>query len=93
MQDTQNQTAKIGLDAGTYYVQITGTGVLTVGSAAYSFSVQYEDTYCETEQNNTIATADNYDRLGQTITGSIPIIIRSHPPQKDIFHFSYSTIK
>ena len=71
MQDTQNQTAKIGLDAGTYYVQITGTGVLTVGSAAYSFSVQYEDTYCETEQNNTIATADNYDRLGQTITGSI----------------------
>ena len=71
MQDTQNQTAKIGLEAGTYYVQITGTGVLTVGSAAYSFSVQYEDTYCETEQNNTIATADNYDRLGQTITGSI----------------------
>ena len=71
MQDTQNQTAKIGLDAGTYYVQITGTGVLTVGSAAYSFSVQYEDTYCETEQNNTIAIADNYDRLGQTITGSI----------------------
>lgn len=71
MQDTQNQTAKIGLDAGTYYVQITGTGVLTVGYAAYSFSVQYEDTYCETEQNNTIATADNYDRLGQTITGSI----------------------
>lgn len=71
MQDTQNQTAKIGLDAGTYYVQIIGTGVLTVGSAAYSFSVQYEDTYCETEQNNTIATADNYDRLGQTITGSI----------------------
>jgi fibronectin type 3 domain-containing protein len=71
MQDTQNQTAKMGLDAGTYYVQITGTGVLTVGSAAYSFSVQYEDTYCETEQNNTIATADNYDRLGQTITGSI----------------------
>lgn len=71
MQDTQNQTAKIGLDAGAYYVQITGTGVLTVGSAAYSFSVQYEDTYCETEQNNTIATADNYDRLGQTITGSI----------------------
>lgn len=69
--DTQNQTAKIGLEAGTYYVQITGTGVLTVGSAAYSFSVQYEDTYCETEQNNTIATADNYDRLGQTITGSI----------------------
>ena len=97
MQDTQNQTAKIGLDAGTYYVQITGTGVLTVGSAAYSFSVQYEDTYCETEQNNTIATADNYDRLGQTITAfplhRIPIIIRSHPPQKDIFHFSYSTIK
>lgn len=70
--DTQNQTAKIGLEAGTYYVQITGNiGFTTVGSAAYSFSVQYEDTYCETEQNNTIATADNYDRLGQTITGSI----------------------
>lgn len=70
--DTQNQTAKIGLEAGTYYVQITGNiGFTTAGSAAYSFSVQYEDTYCETEQNNTIATADNYDRLGQTITGSI----------------------
>lgn len=70
--DTQNQTAKIGLEAGTYYVQITGNiGFTTAGSATYSFSVQYEDTYCETEQNNTIATADNYDRLGQTITGSI----------------------
>ncbi len=44
---------------------------LQSGIYTYSFSVQYEDTYCETEQNNTIATADNYDRLGQTITGSI----------------------
>ena len=39
--DTQNQTAKIGLEAGTYYVQITGNiGFTTAGSAAYSFSVQ-----------------------------------------------------
>ena len=71
LQDTQNQTAKIGLEAGTYYVQVTGLGVLTIGSSDYSFSVQYEDIYCETEQNDSISTADNYTKLGQTITGSI----------------------
>ena len=71
LQDTQNQTAKIGLEAGTYYVQVTGRGVLTIGSSDYSFSVQYEDIYCETEQNDSISTADNYTKLGQTITGSI----------------------
>lgn len=72
LQDTQNQTAKIGLEAGTYYVQITGAPTtFATQSYDYGFNISYEDTYCETEQNNSISTADNYTKLGQTITGSI----------------------
>lgn len=69
--DVEKCTAKIGLEKGEYRVQITGaSNVFLTDSYDYSFSVQYEDTYCETEQNNSISTADDYT-FGQTVTGSI----------------------
>ncbi|HAT89194.1 MAG TPA: hypothetical protein DCS73_05525 [Roseburia sp.] len=70
--DTENHTAQIGLEKGEYYVKITGiSNVFLTDSYSYRFSVQYKDAYCETERNNDISTADVYDQLGQTITGSI----------------------
>ena len=75
LQDTEKRTAKIGLEAGTYYVQITGVDTVFVKqSYNYVFNISYEDTYCETEQNDSISTADNYT-LGQTVTGSIHSLI------------------
>ena len=98
LQDTQNQTAKIGLEAGTYYVQVTGRGVLTIGSSDYSFSVQYEDIYCERNKMTPFPQQTiirNLDRRLQEVflLLLIPIITRLHRLQKDIFHFSYSMIK
>ncbi len=70
--DTENHTAQIGLEKGEYYVKITGvSNVFLTDSYSYRFCVQYQDAYCETERNNDISTADVYDQLGQTITGSI----------------------
>jgi len=75
----------IGLPAGTYYLKIDGWG--DINNKVYNFKLNYkESTLWETEENNTIATADPI-KLGTKYYGSGS---PGHYPYDDYFKFTLS---
>lgn len=68
--DTLVKTAPLGLAAGTYYIYVSGSALVTSAGDTYLMTLNYEAANCELESNNSLATANNLN-IGTTISGSI----------------------
>lgn len=67
--DAEVTSPQVGLPAGTYRIKVTPVNSYA-GRVAYGLRLSYQDAYCETEENNSAAAADELS-LGKKITGSL----------------------